>query len=77
MKFAKSLILVTAIVVALVAPALQQTAKADDKIELSITWWGSQTRHDKTIAVIELYEQQIPILILSTNSLGGVTTLPC
>ncbi len=60
MKFAKSLILVTAIVVALVAPALQQTAKADDKIELSITWWGSQTRHDKTIAVIELYEQQNP-----------------
>jgi multiple sugar transport system substrate-binding protein len=59
MKFAKSLLIVLAIFLALVAPALSVAAKADTK-ELHMTWWGSQTRHDRTIAVIELYEQQNP-----------------
>lgn len=31
-----------------------------DKIELQMTWWGSQTRHDKTIAVIEMFEAEHP-----------------
>ena len=24
---------------------------------LTITWWGGQTRHDRTIEVIEMYEE--------------------
>jgi multiple sugar transport system substrate-binding protein len=37
-------------------PVLGQSAP----IELRIAWWGSQNRHDRTIAAIELYEQQNP-----------------
>jgi multiple sugar transport system substrate-binding protein len=29
-------------------------------VELRIAWWGSQNRHDRTIAAIELYEQENP-----------------
>lgn len=39
------------------------SANADTSSEpvvLRMAWWGSQTRHDKTIAVIEMYEQQHP-----------------
>ena len=31
-----------------------------DKITLRMAWWGSQTRHDRTIEVINLYMQQNP-----------------
>lgn len=38
------------------------TAFADDaeQITLRMAWWGSQDRHDKTIAAIELYESLNP-----------------
>lgn len=29
-----------------------------DTIELRMAWWGSQTRHDATVKVIEMYEEQ-------------------
>ncbi len=59
MKSAKSLIIVLVVVVALFAPAATAFGK-QDKIELHLTWWGSQTRHDATIAVIEMFEAQNP-----------------
>ena len=31
-----------------------------DPIELRLAWWGSQNRHDRTIAVIEQFEQMYP-----------------
>ena len=36
------------------------TAIAEDTITLRVTWWGSQTRHDNTLAAIALYEAQNP-----------------
>lgn len=33
---------------------------AQEKTELQMTWWGSQARHDRTIAVIEMYEAANP-----------------
>src|SRR5690242_4474688 len=39
------------------APA---AASSGDKIELRFAWWGSQDRHDRTIKVIQLFEQQHP-----------------
>lgn len=41
------------------APAVEETAEAEP-ITLRMAWWGSQTRHDRTIAVIELYESLNP-----------------
>src|SRR5688572_2844559 len=33
---------------------------AQDTIELGVTWWGSQNRHDRTIAAIEMFEAENP-----------------
>lgn len=33
---------------------------SDEKITLRMAWWGSQTRHDRTVAAIELYESLNP-----------------
>jgi multiple sugar transport system substrate-binding protein len=59
MKTTKGLIITLLILVALLAPAASAYGKADT-IQLSITWWGSQTRHDKTIAVVEMFEKEHP-----------------
>lgn len=32
----------------------------DENVELTITWWGSQNRHDRTISVIEQFEAANP-----------------
>lgn len=36
------------------------TPDAGEKIELRMTWWGGQERHDRTLEVIEMYEAQNP-----------------
>ncbi|MBR1440612.1 MAG: extracellular solute-binding protein, partial [Lachnospiraceae bacterium] len=41
------------------APAAETTAE-EEEITLRMAWWGSQNRHDKTIAAIELYESLHP-----------------
>ena len=33
---------------------------SNEPVKLRMAWWGSQTRHDRTIAVIELYEKLHP-----------------
>ena len=38
----------------------QRTWASDEPIELRIAWWGSQSRHDRTIAVIEMFEELHP-----------------
>ncbi|MCC3355886.1 ABC transporter substrate-binding protein [Bacillus sp. REN16] len=32
----------------------------DDKVTLRIAWWGSQPRHDYTLEIIKMYEEQNP-----------------
>lgn len=39
--------------------SVEETTEAEP-ITLRMAWWGSQTRHDRTIAVIELYESLNP-----------------
>lgn len=34
--------------------------KTDAAIELRMSWWGSQNRHDRTLQVIDLFQQQHP-----------------
>jgi multiple sugar transport system substrate-binding protein len=64
-----SLLLVLALALsACVAPAAQPAAPAEseaaapaeEQIELRIAWWGSQSRHDRTIQVIEMFEELHP-----------------
>ena len=40
--------------------ASAETPSSDEPITLRMAWWGSQDRHDKTIAAIELYESLNP-----------------
>lgn len=49
------------LVVCLVISALCMSgALAEDTIELRVVWWGSQTRHDNTLAAIDLYMERNP-----------------
>ncbi len=36
------------------------TEEKKEPVTLRMAWWGSQTRHDRTVAVIELYEKLNP-----------------
>src|SRR5690625_2334711 len=38
----------------------QTDNSSDDIIELRMAWWGGQERHDRTLEVIELYEERNP-----------------
>ncbi len=53
----KTLCILLSLVI-LVLPSL--AAVAQDQTEVRISWWGSQNRHDRTIASIELYEELNP-----------------
>jgi multiple sugar transport system substrate-binding protein len=43
---------------------------ASDKIELRMTWWGSQTRHDLTTKVIKLFEEKHPGITIKAEYSG-------
>ncbi|MDP4551117.1 sugar ABC transporter substrate-binding protein [Alkalihalobacillus macyae] len=43
---------------------------SEDKIQLRMTWWGSQDRHDRTQKVIELYEEKNPNVEISAQFTG-------
>ena len=36
-----------------------------EPVELRVAWWGSQTRHDRTIKVIELFQKKYPNIKVS------------
>ncbi len=55
---ALKLLFVFVMVASLALPAA--VIHGQETIELQMTWWGSQTRHDKTIAVIEMFQQEHP-----------------
>ncbi|MCR5502120.1 MAG: extracellular solute-binding protein [Lachnospiraceae bacterium] len=38
----------------------EESAESAEPVTLRMAWWGSQTRHDITVAAIELYEQEHP-----------------
>jgi len=59
MKHKKSLLVSFLVLAALVLPGAAAFGQ-DETIELRISWWGSQNRHDRTIAVIEMYEELNP-----------------
>lgn len=40
--------------------SLTDDSSTDEKITLRMAWWGSQTRHDRTVQVIEMYEKENP-----------------
>ena len=45
---------------AMLCSSLVPSALADDKTTVNILWWGSQTRHDLTVKLIEKFEELNP-----------------
>lgn len=48
------------------APA-GDAAASGEQIELRVAWWGSQNRHDRTLKVIELFQQQHPNITITSE----------
>lgn len=54
----------------LVAGGNSERAAPGVPTELSVLWWGGQSRHEKTLDVIELYESQHPHVRIVPEYLG-------
>ncbi|HEX2907053.1 MAG TPA: sugar ABC transporter substrate-binding protein [Phototrophicaceae bacterium] len=81
--------LVIGLVAVVMLLSIGMVVQAQDPIELQLTWWGSQNRHDRTIKVVEMYEAENPGVDivyefanftdywtrLNTQAAGG--SLPC
>jgi multiple sugar transport system substrate-binding protein len=43
----------------------EEEAGAPEPVELHLAWWGSQTRHDRTIQVIEMFMEENPHITIT------------
>ncbi|WP_248928427.1 ABC transporter substrate-binding protein [Paenibacillus hamazuiensis] len=50
--------------------AAASSGGGDKKIELRMTWWGSQTRHDLTTKALKLFEQKHPNITIKAEYSG-------
>ena len=53
-----------------VALAVDSPLALAEQVTLRIAWWGSQDRHDRTLAVIELFEQKYPHIRIEAEFAG-------
>ena len=56
----KKRLITTLAAAAMLCSSLVPSALADDKTTVNILWWGSQTRHDLTVKLIEKFEELNP-----------------
>ena len=43
---------------------------AEEQITLRVSWWGSQDRHNRTLAAIELFEERYPHVTVEAEFVG-------
>ncbi|WP_163101950.1 ABC transporter substrate-binding protein [Peribacillus alkalitolerans] len=48
----------------------EKEKKEVEKVTLRMTWWGSQSRHDQTQAIIDLYEKENPHVTIEPEFTG-------
>ena len=48
----------------------QETGNEDQQITLRFSWWGSEDRHEATIAAIEKYEELNPNITIEYEYMG-------
>lgn len=53
------------------ASEVQEDSASGEEISMRAMWWGSQVRHDGTIAAIELYMERNPQINISYEYMGG------
>lgn len=47
-----------------------ESSAAAQSVNLRVLWWGSQTRHDKTLQVIDMYKAENPNVTIEPEYLG-------
>jgi multiple sugar transport system substrate-binding protein len=52
------------------APAAAKPATSSEPVALRFAWWGSQDRHDRTIKVIQMFQQKYPNITISYEFAG-------
>lgn len=72
MKRFLSILVAVALLGAMIVPA----ALAEEKTTLTVLWWGSQTRHDLTVKMIEKFEELNPDIdvVMDYSDWGGYWT---
>jgi multiple sugar transport system substrate-binding protein len=63
-------VLVMLMIFTLLIVSEMTTVSAEDQIELRIAWWGSQSRHERTIKVIEMFMQEHPNITITYEPSG-------
>ncbi|MCL2388657.1 MAG: hypothetical protein FWC89_14090, partial [Defluviitaleaceae bacterium] len=43
-------------------PTLPPRHEIDDRTVITIAWWGSPVRHERTLAVLQMFEEQNPTI---------------
>lgn len=61
---------VTVITIVMILMLVFSVIVVAEEINLRVAWWGSQSRHDKTLEVIELFEEQNPDINIEAEFLG-------
>ncbi|QGH35870.1 extracellular solute-binding protein [Gracilibacillus salitolerans] len=47
-----------------------EEASGNEEVTLRVAWWGGQERHDRTLQVIEMYEEQNPHITIEAEYSG-------
>ncbi len=61
---------VMALAVLLAFGSFGMLASAQEPIELRVAWWGSQDRHNRTLAAIDLFEERYPHITVEAEFTG-------
>lgn len=70
----KRILVIALIVLCLVSPLFaggsKEEASSDGKIELRISWWGSNSRHEATLKALDLYMEKNPNVVIRAEYQG-------
>ena len=55
------------------ATAAAPATSSGEPVELRITWWGTQGRHERTLKVIDMFQQKYPNIKISAEYMGQDT----
>lgn len=74
MKRTLTLLVAALLLLTMIVP--MTAASAEEKTTLTILWWGSQTRHDLTVKLIEKFEEKYPEIdvVMDYSDWGGYWT---
>ena len=59
-----------ALLVMMISLAISVVSFAEEEITLRFSWWGTQNRHDRTLAVIKLFEEKYPNVKIEPEFVG-------